>query len=404
VNSIKNTIVTVTLLAVSYGAYVVLSNPQPNPSDLGLATVPATDVPVSVEIPDTASYQSPTDGVTSPGVGEASVTPELPETANSPDWPSSTPVEVPAPVDATADAGPVTQDNQLTNETSEWDGNATSAAASFTAEPQDPGTYEVTSSAPLPYATDDEAGVSTSASQAGDSAFEEVWKLVQSSIEIGKLDDALKLLSVWYNEPTLSSEQTARCVQTLDELAGTVIYSQESFMEPAYVVQEGDTLQMIAERYNVPQDFLARINGIESPLELYPGESLKVVKGPFRAEVDPVRSEITVFLGRHYAGRFTARMGTDMPANAGEFEVIVKETGREYFDRHTGHRVSRDDPSNPYGHRWIGLRGDQITAAHDVGIHVDTGTPEAGCIAVSPVDADDLTAILSVGSRVTIRQ
>ena len=66
--------------------------------------------------------------------------------------------------------------------------------------------------------------------------------------------------------------------------------------------------------------------------------------------------------------------------------------------------MSRDDPSNPYGHRWIGLRGDQITAAHDVGIHVDTGTPEAGCIAVSPVDADDLTAILSVGSRVTIRQ
>ena len=161
-NSIKNTIVTVTLLAVSYGAYVVLSNPQPNPSDLGLATVPVTDGGVSVEIPDTASYQTPTDDADSPEVGETPLSPELPKAVDTPDWPSSAAVDVPADVDAAADVGPVTQDDHLPEEPAEWDGNATSAAASFTAEPQDPGTYEVTSSTPLPYAANAAAGSNAS--------------------------------------------------------------------------------------------------------------------------------------------------------------------------------------------------------------------------------------------------
>ena len=238
---------------------------------------------------------------------------------------------------------------------------------------------------------------------AGHPGFEETWKAVQANLQKGQLADALFSLTVWYEEPTLSAEQSQRCVQLLDQLAGTVVYSRESFLEPAHVVQEGETLATLAQQYSVPQEFLARINGILPPHQLSPGESLKVVRGPFRAEINRARSEITVFLGRYYAGRFRARLGADLPQGDNLYEVIAKDHGREFFDRRTGDRITREDPRNPYGDRWIGLRGEQITAAHNVGIHVDAGNSDLCCIAVNRVDADDLSAILSIGSRISVK-
>lgn len=403
-NSIKNTIVTVTLLAVSYGAYVVLSNPPAEQPELGMTSSEPETFDVDVTIPD--------DNVDSVD----SQFPAFPEEQDVPQ-----PID-PPPATATASADwsdpfPPASGDMAANELPQGEPNANDYAAVDSQLPADNASAEAgyysadvadypnTEMPDIPASTDnavDDSSVYSAA--ASNNGFEEAWKLAQSSINHGKLDDALKTLSIWYNEPSLSTEQAQRCVQALDELAGSVIYSQESFMEPAYVVQEGETLDIVAQKYSVPPEFLARINGVEAPYELYPGESLKVVKGPFRAEVSPDQSEITIFLGRSYAGRFPARMGTDLPEADGEFEVVAKEPGREYFDRRTGYRVNRDDPSNPYGNRWIGLRGEQVTAAHNVGIHVDTGSPESGCIAVSSVDADDITAILSIGSRVTIRR
>ena len=109
------------------------------------------------------------------------------------------------------------------------------------------------------------------------------------------MDDALFALTVWYGEPSLNAEQNQRCVNLLDQLAGSVIYSQDSFMEPAYVVQEGETIEDIAAKYSVPLEFLARINGVEPPYQLYPGETLKVVRGPFRAEVNGQKTGAMVF-------------------------------------------------------------------------------------------------------------
>ncbi len=128
-----------------------------------------------------------------------------------------------------------------------------------------------------------------------------------------------------------------------------------------------------------------------------------MLRGPFRAEISRARNEITVFLGRYYAGRFPARLGSELPEGDNVYEVVAKEDGREFFDRRTGERITRDDPRNPYGDRWIGLRGEQITAAHNVGIHVDVGSPDLCCIAVNHVDADDLRAILSIGSRIIVK-
>jgi lipoprotein-anchoring transpeptidase ErfK/SrfK len=118
--------------------------------------------------------------------------------------------------------------------------------------------------------------------------------------------------------------------------------------------------------------------------------------------VNGANNELIVYLGDYYAGRFAVQLGSDAPRDGGTFEVIEITAGREYFDRRSGYRIAKEDPANPYGSHWIGLRGEQVTAGHNVGIHVANDTdPGAGCFRVNRVDAEDLSAILSAGSRVT---
>jgi hypothetical protein len=235
-----------------------------------------------------------------------------------------------------------------------------------------------------------------------------VWQASQQHLQAGELVEALANLSDWYGDPTLSREQTQRCVDLLDQLAGSVIYSRDHHLEPAYQVQPGETLADIAQRYQVPEEFLARVNGIAPPHAVVTGDTLKVMRGPFRGEVGLQQREFTLFLGRFYAGRFAIQLGRDLPSQEAFYEVAEKSDGRSYFDRRLGREILKGETDNRYGKRWLGLRGDQITVGHAVGIHSrpDQVQPDAevGSISLAPPDADDVHAILSVGSRIHVRR
>ena len=125
----------------------------------------------------------------------------------------------------------------------------------------------------------------------------------------GQLVDALLSLSFLYSDEQLGDAQRDQLIVQLDQLAGSVIYSAEHLMERPYEVQAGDDWERIAAQYQVPAKFLARVNGfpIESPPPA--GTQLKVVRGPFRGELSLGRRELTLFLGRHYAGRFNVGIG-----------------------------------------------------------------------------------------------
>ena len=75
-------------------------------------------------------------------------------------------------------------------------------------------------------------------------------------------------LSRWYDDPNLNPQEQQHLNELLDQLAGTVIYSTQNLMEPACEVQQGETLERIAQRYNVPWQLLAKINGIDDPHSL----------------------------------------------------------------------------------------------------------------------------------------
>ena len=228
---------------------------------------------------------------------------------------------------------------------------------------------------------------STTLPVTSDDSFENSWQAIEDDVRNRELANALVRLSAWYESDQLSRDQAEKAQGMLDQLAGTVVYSQEHHILPEHVVRDGETLTDVATQYEVPVTFLARVNGLRSPADVTPGRTLKVVPGPFRAEVNRELSQVTLFLGRHYAGRFAARFGDDLPVDVANYEVArIEQVG-------TGQS----------GDYWIGLRGDKITVGHRVGIHVDRGDSQC-CIGLSPTDVDDLASILSVGSRITVKR
>jgi lipoprotein-anchoring transpeptidase ErfK/SrfK len=143
---------------------------------------------------------------------------------------------------------------------------------------------------------------------------------------------------------------------------------------------------------------LQNINGIQNPRVMIPGTELKVVRGPFRAEVSVDESELTLFLDQLYAGRFPVTIGDQPHPMAGDFTVAAKERGRTYY-ADDGREFSADSPDNPYGSIWLDLGEESLGIHGSPQVDSDSGT---GCIGLSPRDAQDVYGILSVGSRVTI--
>ncbi len=221
-------------------------------------------------------------------------------------------------------------------------------------------------------------------------------------VEQGQYREALQRLSAAYivhqAQAGLSERQAA--LDLLDPLAAAVIYSHQHWLEPPYRVRAGQTLDQIATAYQIPTELLQNINRISDPESLLPGTELKVVRGPFRAEVELSRNEMTLYLSDLYAGRFPISVGSDPSPIPGEYLVLNKQHGRTYYAA-DGRTLPPHDPMNPYGSVWLDL------GTRNLCIH---GSPKAsvpaisnGCISLSPKDAEDIYAILSIGSRVTIR-
>ncbi|MCI0357838.1 MAG: L,D-transpeptidase family protein [Planctomycetaceae bacterium] len=222
----------------------------------------------------------------------------------------------------------------------------------------------------------------------------------EQQIQESKLRAALATLSPYYSQSDLSAEDRAQLVAWLDALAAKVIYSREHLLDSPYQVRGSETLFDIAERCHVPAELLQNINGVSDPRVLLPNTTLKLVPGPLRAEVNISTSELTVYLGDLYAGRFPFTLGNEPPP-PGDFEVKDRQPERTYYSA-DGRTIAANDPTNPYGQCWIDLGAS--ACIHGSPLSPAPGAPALGCISLSPQDARDVYSILSRGSRVVIKR
>jgi hypothetical protein len=222
------------------------------------------------------------------------------------------------------------------------------------------------------------AATPASKSAAPAAGFATAWPMIQEALARNELTRAHLMLSQWRDDPSLTLEQRNEVLGLLDQLAGTVVYSTDHLLEPPHQVAPGETLVTIAQRYGVPWTLLAKINGVATPEGVQPGQTLKVVRGPFHAQVDANTGELVLLVDGRYAGRFPASVEG------------AASTGGAWT-------VGEKAPSG------LVLRSDAAPGA-TVALGAEPAPTAAGRIAVATADALELNDILSVGSTVTVRR
>ena len=374
-NTVRTVVVVVVLAAVAYGVHASLTA-EPPAEPPGLEAGDWSQAPM-VEIPSTpGTVTLPTAAPTGPPPVTSTGT--TPPPATSVGLPPSVADEAPpfaAPqVSGGSDLVPpyqpaVPKDADMEQETApRYETSPTARSVSHDAQPA--GERMVYADPPL---DDPRAGTelaSPSATSAvmpakprpetvssGASDFEASLSEWIEELDRGNLAEAHLSLSQWYGDPRMSEDQRAQLLDLLDRVAGTVVYSQQSLLEPAYQVQPGDTLERIGQLYNVPWQLLAKINGISDPQRIRAGQTLKVVRGPFSAAIELDRFLLTLWLDGRYAGRFPVGIGQDNSTPEGEFIVRGKVENPTYYG--PDQVIDADDPNNPLGERWIDL-GNQI--------------------------------------------
>lgn len=414
--TIKTACVVVVLLGVLYGVYVVLNQPESKEQfeedwskygvdDFNIETGEAfTGAPMALDgFQPPAPFQPPANVPAVPGGMNAFNTP-----ASDSDFapPSSAPFEPPP---------------QFAQNNNQFPGSGSDSAAGdfappestvYSPRPTEPGTTPPPVALTAPVATQPtnptaEGMVvnpyiqSGSASGNGVPAFETGFAEVERLVESDKFVEALRMLTLYYDRPDLTPMQQVQVSEWIDLLAKKVVYSTEHFLEAPYRVRRGDTLESIATQYQVSPTLLFNINSdqIRQPDVLTPGTQLKVVRGPFRAEVNLQRQKLTLFIGDLYAGRFDISVGSDPAPVPGSHTVLDKQQGAAYYPQGSG-VVPVGHPENPYGRHWLGLS--QSLSIH--GVARSPNVPaDKGCISLSPLDAQDVFGILAKGSRVVIR-
>jgi LysM repeat protein len=196
-------------------------------------------------------------------------------------------------------------------------------------------------------------------------------------------------------------EERDQLLRRLNKTSRAIFFEPRPHLVEPYVVQPNDQLRVIAGKYNLSWEYLAKLNRTD-PKRIQLGQKLKVLKGPFSAVVDLREFALTVHLQGYYVKRYEVGIGKDGSSPIGRFTVLGKLENPQYTDPN-GKVISGDDPANPLGERWIDL-GDSY------GIH-GTIEPDSigkaasrGCIRMREKDVIEVYDFLVKGSEVVIRK
>ncbi|MEO1996500.1 MAG: L,D-transpeptidase family protein [Planctomycetaceae bacterium] len=205
-----------------------------------------------------------------------------------------------------------------------------------------------------------------------------------------------QLSELYWKHPPLRTVIKKR----LDKTARSIYSAPQPHYINPYEVQPGDQLRLIARKYEVPWEYLAKLNRTD-PKRIRPGQKLKVIKGPFSAVVSLSRFELTLHAHGYYVHQYQVGIGKPGTTPTGTFTVKEKLRNPTYYG--PDGVVAAENPENPLGERWLGL-GDGY------GIH---GTVEPssigrslsrGCVRMYAADVAEAYDLLEVGSEVIIRR
>lgn len=233
-------------------------------------------------------------------------------------------------------------------------------------------------------------------------------------LDKGELVQARLELSNTLRMGTLTETEEAQAKGILTSISDTLVFSKTLRADDPfvieYIVRGGDTLSGIVSKMGLQVDwrFIQRINGIKKANGIRPGQSLKLVTGPFHAIVDKATYRLDVYLGEGsdqvFVRSYKVGLGEFDSTPTGIFKVRnnSKLVNPTWINPRTREFYSADNPENPIGERWIGLKGiDERTKDYaGLGIH---GTVEPhtigtqasmGCIRMHSEDVTQVYEML----------
>lgn len=223
------------------------------------------------------------------------------------------------------------------------------------------------------------------------------WSEIDQMITVGQDVEAhRKLSTLYWEQPALREQVLPRIQQTARRI---YFQPQPHYLDP-YVIEPGDVLQNVAKQYNLSWQYLAKLNRLD-PQRIRPGQSVKVMQGPFGAVVDLRRFELTVESFGYYVAHFPIGIGKDGSSPVGEFTVQDKLEDPTYYG--PDGVIANDNPNNPLGEFWLSLGNSY--GLHGTNDESTIGRAESrGCIRLRNQDVADLYDLLTIGSKVVIRR
>jgi lipoprotein-anchoring transpeptidase ErfK/SrfK len=229
-------------------------------------------------------------------------------------------------------------------------------------------------------------------------------------IQQGQLVKGRQVLNIALGR-TMNASQARLLREELSALNEKLIFSPRVEPNDPYsewhVVASGELLSQIAPRHDVTWQFLAMINKIPDPRRVRAGARVKIVHGPFHAVVHKDDYRVDVYLDgsdgeRMYVRSFRVGLGEYGSTPSGMFVVDTKLENPEWTNPRTGQRFLADDPMNPLGEHWIGLKGvdSETELLSGYGLHgtIDPasigGEASMGCVRMLPDDVKLLFAML----------
>lgn len=233
-------------------------------------------------------------------------------------------------------------------------------------------------------------------------AFASDWAEAHDKLAAGRYAEALAVLSVWYDDTSLGVEESQRLDDLLSQLAGTVIYSQQDLLLPPHVVAAGETLQSIAAPLGVPWQLLAKINGVDDPAKLVPGEQLKVLRGPVDAVVSVARGRLSLQVGGNYGGSFPVVVGRQVQDRIGASLAVIDVRRGDVGSAAGGPATQVAYLASPGGKSIVLGDGLSIEAVDDPAQIADRAPSTS--LVVAAGDLDEIIDILGPGSHVLVRK
>jgi lipoprotein-anchoring transpeptidase ErfK/SrfK len=263
-------------------------------------------------------------------------------------------------------------------------------------------------------------GASTGAPAALPSADAAVGALVaraDAAMKQSKFVEARTLLTRALHEPGVTPGAAEaireRCAAVNDTLVFSPTVAPGDPFAAKYIIQSGDALSLVPRNQGLDVDwrFLKRINGINDENRIIPGQTIKVIRGPFHAVIDKSDFRLDLYLGdseeRVFVRSYRVGLGEQGSTPLGDWVVRPgsKLVNPRWVNPRTGEPFDAADPKNPIGERWIGLDGADPTTRPltGYGVHgtIDPGSigreASMGCVRLQQSDVEVIYEVLIEG-------